>query len=232
MSLDPYEIILGELDKNVGSLENQSRLIQPLVDEYRSEGITFNPGDISPSVQVENAMADFTPEAIGAGPTDIEPINEFIDDCLAEGIAGIKRYIRDLLENIENGIDLIQSILDLAENLLMKLLQRIWKLVNSIQSLINALDTKITCITSKAGGAPYLGQVQDIQDRMDVVIDDLYLSDDGSFDNDRLMTGFDNDLQSNLNRYKNRSDDLQGEIEDNIETTVNIPTTVNPVNRF
>jgi hypothetical protein len=67
---------------------------------------------------------------------------------------------------------------------------------------------------------------------MDVVIEDLYLADDGSFDNDRMMDGFNNDLQSNLNSYKSRSDELQSEIADNIQTTVNIPTTVNPANRF
>ena len=232
MSLDPFEIILGQLDKNVGSLETQSRLIHPLVEQYRADGLGFNPANISPSSQVNAAMADFTPDAIGAGTTDIEPINEFIDDCLAEAAAGIRRYIKDILQNIEDGIDLIASILALAENLLMKLLQRIWKLVDSIQSLINSLDIKITCITSKDDTGKYTAQVQAIEDRMDVVIDDLYLADDGSFDNDRMMTGFNNDLQSNLNSYKSRSDDLQSEIGDNIETTVNIPTTVNPANRF
>ena len=114
----------------------------------------------------------------------------------------------------------------------MKLLQRIWKLVDSIQSLINSLDIKITCITSKDDTGKYTAQVQAIEDRMDVVIDDLYLADDGSFDNDRMMDGFNNDLKVNLDSYKSRSNDLQSEIGDNIETTVNIPTTVNPANRF
>ena len=187
---------------------------------------------ISPTSQVNAAMADFTPDAIGAGVTDIAPINEFIDDCLAEGVAGIRRYVADILENVEDGIDLIDSILALAENLLMKQLQKIWKLVDSIQSLISSLDIKITCITSKDDTGKYTAQVQAIQNRMDTVIDDLYLADDGSFDNDRMMDGFDNDLQVNLNTYKSASDSLQSNIADNIETTVNIPTTVNPSSRF
>jgi hypothetical protein len=232
MSLDPFEIILDQLDKNVGSLENQSRLIQPLVSEFRSDGIAFNPASISPTSQVNAAMADFTPDAIGAGVSDIEPINEFVDDCLAEAVAGIRRYIADILENMEDGIDLIDSILALAENLLMKQLQNIWKLVDSIQSLISSLDIKITCITSKDETGKYTAQVEAIENRMDTVIDDLYLADDGSFDNDKMMTGFNNDLQVNLDSYKSRSDHVQSQIADNIETTVNIPTTVNPSSRF
>ena len=194
--------------------------------------MVFDPADISPTSQVNAAMDDFTPDAIGAGVSDIAPVNEFVDDCLAEAIAGIKRYVADILENMEDGIDLIPSILELAENLLMKQLQKIWKLVDSIQSLISSLDIKITCITSKDDTGKYAAQVQDIQNRMDTVIDELYLADDGSFDQDKLMDGFDNDLQVNLNTYKSRSDHVQSQITDNIETTVNIPTTVNPSSRF
>jgi hypothetical protein len=232
MSLDPFEIIIDQLDKNVSSLENQSTLIKPLVSQFREDGLDFNINDISSSSIVNSAMDDFTPDAIGAGVTDIAPINDFIDDCLAEAVGGIRRYINDILQNVEDGIDLIDSILALAENLLMKALQRIWKLVDSIQSLISSLDIKITCITSKDDTGKYTDQIQNIENRMDVVIDDLYLADDGSFDSDRLMGGFNGDLQSNLNSYKSRSDDLQSEIDENIQTTVNIPTTVNPSNRF
>jgi hypothetical protein len=232
MSLDPFEILLGDLNKNVSVLENQSRLIQPFVSKFRSEGLGFNPADISPASEVESAMADFTPEAIGAGKSDIEPINEFVDDCLAAALAGIKRYVREILKNIEDGIDLIQSILDLPESILMKQLQKIWRLCSDIKSLISSLDIKITCITSKDDTGKYTQQVEDIQNRIDTVIDDLYLADDGSFDDEKLMTGFDNDLKVNMITYKSRADSLQNEINENIETTVNVPTTLNPKNRF
>ena len=231
-NLDPFEIILGTLDKNVTGLERQSRLIKPEVDSFRTDGLGFNPGDISPSNTVNSALAEYTPEAISAGPTDITPINSFIDDCLAEAVAGFRRYANNILNTMEDGIDLIDAILALAENLLMKQLQKIWKLVNSIQSLISASDLQITCITSKDDLGEYTAQVQNIQDRMDQVIDDLFLADDGSFDEDRLVTGFNVDLGNNLKAYKARSDELQNEIQVNIEDTANIPTTINPRNRF
>ena len=49
---------------------------------------------------------------------------------------------------------------------------------------------------------------------------------------EKLTTGFDVGLQRNLDSYKLRSDDLQTEIEKDIETTVNIPATVNPKRNY
>jgi hypothetical protein len=90
----------------------------------------------------------------------------------------------------------------------------------------------ITCITSKDEAGKYTAQVEALEARMDTVVDDLYLSDEGSFDADILMTGFNSDLKTNLIKFKTRSDALQVDIQENVETTVNIPTTVNPANRF
>ncbi len=230
-NLDPYEILLSTLDKNVTGLERQSRLIKPQITSFRTDGLGFTE-DISPINTVNAAMDEYTPEAIKAGPTDIEPINEFINDCLAEAVAGFRRYINNILNTIEDGIDLIDAILALAENLLMKQIAKITKLVNSIQSLISAADTQINCITSLDDIGKYTAQVELIENRMDDVIDDLYLADDGSFDEDRLMTGFNVDLKNNIKAFDARSIELQAEIQDNITETVNIPTTINPRNRF
>ena len=78
----------------------------------------------------------------------------------------------------------------------------------------------------------YTAEVEALESRIDTVTGDLYLDDDGSFNHEKLIAGFDNGLQGNLDRYKARSDDLQLEIEEDIETTVNIPTTVNPKRKY
>lgn len=228
-TVNPFETILGTLDKNVGVLESKSSSIKPSVDTFRSDALGFNPFDISSSEVVDTAMNAWTPDVIGAGVTDIEPINQFADDCLAEALAGIRRYLKDILGNIESGVDLIE---DIPERFLMKLLQKIKSLVADISNVISACDIKIECITSKDEAGYYTGRVQEIQDRINVVIDDLYLADNGSFDIDKLTTGVDGDLTNNLKAFKDRSDELQSEVQDNITTTVNLPTTVNPSNRF
>ena len=231
-TLDPFQTVLGALDTKVKSLENQSRRILPFVTSFRQQGNSFDENNISDSNVVDAALADFTKEAMCASQTDLQPINDFAEDCLNEALRGVRRYLKDILGNVEDGIDLIQSLSNLPENALMKLLQKVWRLCNDIGSLISALDIKITCITSKDDLGDYTDQVDDIQSRINTVTDDLYLDADGSFNQNKLMTGFNSSLAANLNAYKSRSDSLQSEIQDDIDATLNIPSTVNPRNRF
>lgn len=229
MALNPFETLLDGLDKKVGVLERQSDSIKPEVDSFRNDALGFDPNDINSAATVNAAMAAWTPESIGAGTTDIEPINEFIDDCLADALAGINRYLKNILGNIEDGVDQVQ---DLAEKPLWQLLQKIKTLVADINRLISALDIKITCITSNDDLGQYTTQVEAIQDRIDTVIDDLYLTEDGNFDVDTLTNGINANLADNMKTFNNRSEVLEQEIQDNVSTTVNLPTTLNPRNRF
>ena len=231
-NLDPFQIILDALDKTVGTLEKQSRTILPFVASFREQGLAFLPENISPYSQIESALSAFTKEAICASKTDLEPINDFVEDCLNDALRGVLRYLRDILGNLEDAMDLIAEILALAEYLLMKLLQKLWKLGRDIYRLIGGIDGKIQCITSLDGTGKYAAQVDALEQRVDTVIDDLYLAEDGSFDHDRLMTGFNADLKTNLDAYKNRSDALQLEIQADVDEVVNFPATVNPKSKY
>ena len=71
-----------------------------------------------------------------------------------------------------------------------------------------------------------------MEQRVNTVQDDLYLADDGSFDSDRLMTGINQDLYYNLDAYKQRSDRLQVEIQDDVDDVINLPATVNPKRNY
>jgi hypothetical protein len=229
MAIDPFQTILDGLDKKVGVLERQSNSIKPEVDSFRNDALGFDPGDINSSATVNAAMAAWTPESIGAGVTDIAPINDFVEDCLADALAGISRYLKNILGNVEEGVD---AVTDLAEKPLWQALQRIWTLVADINRLISALDIKISCVTNNDDLGDYTGQIEAIQDRIDTVIGDLYLADDGSFDVDTITTGINSQLADNMKAFTDRSTQLQEEIRTNVETTVNLPTTLNPRNRF
>ena len=231
-TLDPFQILLDASDRTVGTLEKQARDILPFVTAFREQGDAFDPNDVSQASVVDAALREFTKEAICASKTDLEPIDQFIEDCLNDILRAVRQYVNDMLGNIEDGIDLIQDILDLPENALMKLLQKIWKLCNDIKNLIGGIDGKLQCVTIADTEGKYTDQVEALETRVDTVTDDLYLDDDGSFNHEKLMTGFDTYLQQNLTSYKNRSDDLQVEVEEDIETTVNIPSTVNPKRKF
>ena len=147
-TLDPFQIILDMLDKTVGTLEKQSRSILPFVSAFREDALGFDPNAISDISTVEAALRDFTKEAICASKTDLEPINQFIEDCLNDALRGVLRYLRDILGNLEEAMDLILAMTLLAEFLLMKLLQKLWRLCSDIYRLFANIDSKINCITS------------------------------------------------------------------------------------
>jgi hypothetical protein len=77
----------------------------------------------------------------------------------------------------------------------------------------------------------YTAQVTALEARIDAVTSQLYLDDDGSFNHTKLMTGFSSGLQSNLNSFKARSDELQQEIRDDVDDVIGF-TTTNPRSKY
>lgn len=227
-SLDPLQIIIDATEKRIETLELQSSSIKPYVDSFRSIGEEFDPNNISNSSVVNSALDEFTAEAICAGSTSLAPINDLVADCLNEASRGVSQYLNDILKNIEEGIDFIQDILDLPESSLFKLLQKIWNLTNNIYDLVNGIDYKLQCVSISENASEYEDQTQALEARVNTVINDLYLDEDGSFDVDTLIDGFNSNLKNNIKSYKKRSDNLQSEIQDNVSNTIDLTATVNP----
>jgi hypothetical protein len=231
-TLDPHQNLLDATEKTIGTLEKQSRDILPDVLAFRDAGNNFLEENISDPLDFEAALNEFTQEAICASKTDIAPIDEFTEDCLNDILRGVKKYLDDVLENVENGIDLIDSLLAIPENLLINLLQKIWKLCNNIQSLVSSIDGKIGCVTLSDSGSSYSDQVDALNARVKAVTDALYLDDDGSFNHTKLIAGFNSNLQVNLNAFKARSDVLKAGIESDIGDVLSTTSTVNPKGKY
>jgi hypothetical protein len=231
-TLDPYKSILDGISLAVDTLEKQSSSIVPFVTQFRLLGSTFNPSNISLVSVVDNALNQFTADAICAGATDIAPINQLEESCLNLALSKVKKYLNNILGNIEDGIDLITDIVNLPEYLMMKLLQKLWKLCQNIEGLISSIDKKIQCVSLSDQAANYQSQIDDLMDRITTVTNDLYLTNEGQFDPDTLMTGFNSELQNNINSFKTRSDNLQTEIKANVSNTTDLTALVNPKTYF
>jgi hypothetical protein len=174
-TLNPHQILLDKVDRGLSTLEKQAALILPFVTQFRTDGTAFDPNNLSSTSAVNAAMTAFTKEAICASKTDLAPIDDFTEDCLNDILALVRKYINDLLGNVEDGIDLIQDILNLPESALMKLLQKLWKLCNDIYNLIAGLDRKLQCVITNDQQGVYTGQVVALQTRIDTVIDDKFI---------------------------------------------------------
>lgn len=231
-TLDPYQTILDNASKITKTLENQAGGILPLVHTFRELGDAFPAEDISPTSAVNSALDKMTADALCAGKTDLAPINDLAEDCLNDALRGVRKYINDILGNMGDGIDLIADILALPENLLMKLFQKLWSLCDNISGLVDGLDGKIQCVSLSGQEDDYQDQIDILNGRINTVTDDLYLSDDGSFNPDKLMGGFQGELKDNIDLYEIRSNEVQADIEDNIKTTVDLTATVNPRRNF
>jgi hypothetical protein len=230
-TLNPYLNIINSINYAVSTLELQSSSIVPFVNQFRLTGSVFNPSNVSPTNILDNALNQFTADAICAGSTDIGPLNELESSCLNLARTGITKYVNNILQNVEDGIDLITDIVNLPEYLLMKSLQKIWKLCQNIEGLIASIDKKVECISLSSQASNYESQINDLNDRINSVIGDLYLNDKGQFDPDTLMTGFNSDLKNNINSFKTRSDNIQSDIKTNI-SNVNVSSLVNPKTYF
>jgi hypothetical protein len=227
-TLDPFQILLDKTDRGIATLEKEYANIITYVDSFRNTGQAFDPAQISNKADVLDALNEFTDEAICASKTNLAPIDRFTEDCLNDIMQQVKKYVNRILENVEDGIDLINDILALPESTLIKLFQQIWKLCNNIRNLVEGLDRKLQCVVINDELGIYTAQAVALQDRVDAVIDGLYLSEDGSFDPDRLMTGFATALKENIDLYKARADDLIEDIQGNVSDAISATTNVNP----
>lgn len=235
-TLDIYQSIIDGINKSVTTLENQADIIKPWIDLFDTTADSITSPLANNLFLTE--LNKLTAETICATSTDLELINDFTADCLNEGAAAIKRYLRNILSNIEDATGILLDALTQPERLLLTYYQRIRVLADSIKDLITGLNNKIECITSAPNAGDYSDQIDDINDDIQDVIDDLRLLDDGSFDIDEFLDGWSgtnpniDDVKDNVKSYSSHADDLEQEINDNVSNTVDLSATVNPPNRF
>jgi hypothetical protein len=192
----------------------------------------FDPINISATAVIYAELADFTADTICAGVEDMDTLERLAADCLSDAIRGIRQYLNDILQNIEDGIDLIASLLNLPEYSLMKLFSRLYKLLADIAALVTSTDGKIQCVSLADTEGGFTSRVQSYQDRVNSVLDDLYLDNSGNFDSDKLLQDADPNLKTNLQSFETRSKALKTDIEKNISNAISGISNVNPFRKF
>lgn len=221
-TLDPYQSLIDGINKTVTTLESQADFIIPLVDAFDLVVASITEPTLPSAMTL--ALNKFTADAICAASTDLQPINDFVADCLTEAMSAVKRYLRNIYSNIDDGIDLITDLVTLPEYGLFKYYQKINGLADNIKDLITAIDNRIECISDES----YDDQIDAITTRVNDVIDYLRLESDGSFDADTFLADLSGDLQTNMKAYATKAANLKTEIEANISSTVDLTASVLP----
>lgn len=228
-TLDPYQSIIDGINKGVATLEKQAAIIQPIIDEFDAAADAITTPTLPSALNV--ALNNLTADAICASTTDLEPLNDLTSDCLLEATAAIKRYSKNIFENLEEGTKLIVDIITLPEGGLFTLFQKTRGLATDVKDLVTALNNKIQCVSLSDSAVVYQEQIDDINSKMDDVIDNLRLSEDGSFDPDVFLSNLSTDLQDNVKAYGEKATQVKEEIEQSISNTIGSVTT-NPRNFF
>lgn len=226
--LDPYQSIINGLNKTAASLENAAAFIQPTVDAFD----VISDSILTPTLPnaLNAALNQFTADAICASKTDLEPINQLTADCLYEATAAVKRFLKDILSNIGDGILLINDLITLPEGILFTYFQQIWGLTTDIKDLVTAINWRIECVALKT--PDYEDQILGIETRVNDVLDELRLDTDGSFSAPVFCKNLSAPLKANMEAYETRAQNLKQEIIDNISSTVDLTVVVNPKRYF
>jgi hypothetical protein len=226
--LDPYQSIINGLNKTAVSLEGAAAFLQPTIDTFDA----ISDAILTPTLPsaLNTALNQFTADAICASKTDLEPINQLTADCLYEATAAVKRYLKDILSNIGDGILLINDLITLPEGILFTYFQQIWGATTDIKDLITAIDFRIECVPLKTPDIE--DQILGIQTRVNDVVDRLRLEPDGTFSADAFCANLSSDLKENMVAYETRATDLKAEIEANVAATVDLSANVVPKGYF
>lgn len=229
-SLQSNDSILNKASSKVSDLEKQAASIRPTLNGFRNELLGFT--NISPTSVIDSALADFTADSICAGYDDMSGLEKLKAECLSDALNGIRGYLDDILQNLEDGMDLISSLLSLPEFNLMKVFQKLNRLMSLFGGLALSSDRKLTCIANNNPNPIQQSELQAMQDRVDAIVDEMPIGDDGKFSSDKLLQGCDPDLKVNMKSFETRSNALKGEIEANVTRKLSGLGNLNPKRYF
>jgi hypothetical protein len=226
--LDPYQSIMNGLNKTAFGLENAAAFIQPTIDAFDAISDSILTPTLPSALTL--ALNQFTAEAICASKTDLEPINQLTADCLYEAAAAVKRFLKDILSNIGDGILLINDLITLPEGILFTYFQQIWGLTTDIKDLVTAVNWRIECVALKT--PDYEDQILGIETRVSDVLDRLRLDTDGSFSAPVFCKNLTAPLKANMETYESHANNLIKEINANVSDTIDLSANVVPKGYF
>lgn len=224
---------LRELLQDVAALESARDDIKSVVNSFLNEALGYDTSALTDPADVANdVINNFTPDGLGCGTTGVPPVDDYIATCLYRLKSQIQRQISNLNSDAAN---VVTDLLSVAEATLFGLLQQVFGVFEQygLNDLINALDGRITCITSADDLGTYTSDISDINDRIDAVIADLPVDNDGNFDYNDLTSGLDSGLVDNLDIFKAQSESSIASSTANLQAELNkISGSVNPTNFF
>jgi len=224
---------IRSLESDVAALESYRDTLETQVQDWINDAFDFDTGLLTdPFDMAQDVVNNMTTTTFGCDDSQIPQLPDFIQDCLNKIRGELNRKIKNI-ERDTAGVAL--AALSVAERFLCSSLSDLISQFErySLNRLLDAIERNQTCILSSKDAATWADQMDDMNDRIDQVIDDLPIDASGNFDFDKLTEGLDSGLKQNLDIYKTQTDSTVNAAKENMEKSLasNV-TDFLPQNRF
>ena len=220
------------LESDVAALESYRDVIEQRANDWINDAFAFDTGQLSDPFDMAQETANtMTTTNLGCDEDQVPQVQDYIQDCLNK----IRGEVNKKIKNIEfDSAGLAQTMAALAERFLCASLADLIAFLNkySLNRLLDAINRNMTCITSSGDSAKYAADIDDMNMRIDQVIDDLPIDESGNFDFDKLTTGLDSGLKDNLEIFKNQNDTMITNSRKNMQDKLEGIGDFNPASRF
>ena len=220
------------LESDVNALESYRDVLDQLANDWINDATDFPLENLSdPFDMAQDVVNNLTTTNLGCDEDQVPVVQDYVQDCLNKIRGEVNRKLKNLDRDIGGTA---QAVLSVAENLLCGSLSDLIAQFEkySLNRLLDAIEKSQICITSSADAAKYADQIDDMNDRIDQVLDDLPVDSSGEFDFDKLTDGLDSGLKQNLEIYKTQSEDTLTASRENMLNELGEIGDFNPASRF
>lgn len=219
------------LEADIQALENYSDVLEEQAADWINDALDFDLDQLSDPFDVAQDVVDnLTTTNLFCDEHQVPIVSDYVQACLNRIRGEVNRKIKNLDRDI-GGTAL--AVLSLAERFLMGSLSDLIAEFEkySLDRLLDSINKDQTCITSSGDSAKYAERIDEQNERIQQVIDDLPIDEDGNFSFDKLTEDVDADLTQNLNIYKTQAEDTLIASKDNMLEELSFQD-FNPKNRF
>ena len=221
------------LEAQVNALESYRDVLEIVANDWINDALDFDATSpiTDPADMLLDVVDNMTTATLGCSVTDIPQVNDFIQDCKNKLRAEINKKVNNLLFDTAG---VASTQLAVLERFLCASLADVLALFDrySLNRLLDAIYRNQTCITSSADAAEWAAQIDDMNDRIDQVVDDLPIDSSGDFDFDKLTEDLSPALKQNMEIFKVQSDAMNTAATENLQKQLAEIGDINPASRF
>jgi len=220
------------LESDVAALESYRDVLEKQAYDWINDALGFDLSSTTdPSDMLIDVVENMTTTNLGCDKDQVPLVQDYIQDCLNKIRSEVIRKIKNL-DRDTSGV--AQALLSVAESFLCSSLSDLIALFErySLNRLLDAININMNCITSSEDAYKYVAEIDDMNQRIDQVIDDLPIDSEGNFDFNILTEDLDPALTENLNIYKTQTDSILSASRENMQKELDVAGDFNPASRF